>query len=255
MDVDEGASEVRSDGIAIDLDAAGASVLFATGARLEITDLEGRELRSTVASGVSNAVFLEGGDVCYTSGDHLMLWSPESGATTYMQLGEGLDASVLTAVGDRVVASTEFGPAVLIDPSTGAEIGERWMQGYTAAIAASPDGTRFAVGAHDESAIRPTLQIRDAASGDVVASVRGDDLSYISSIAWLTDDILLVMRTSTGTEIEPLTELRLADQLDTVTNIDPITPWMRLVAQEGALLLVGGFGQDVLLLRMEEMAR
>lgn len=254
-DLDDGnAVPIFSGGTAVDADVERGRLLIATdaGPRIVVTDFDGQPIASATASGAPQAVFLRDGSVCFTSGGSLTVWQPDTDTKTSAVLASDLLDSNLTAVGDFVVADAEDGPGVLVDPGTGTEIGGRWHQGYDAAISVNRAGTLFAVGAEDQSKIQPTLQLRDAQTGQVVDEVVGDELSYIESVAWLTDRILLVLRTTTGTGVEPMPELRRADQLDRVSYIEPVAPWMRIVSRQGSLLMVDGYGGQVLTLEASE---
>jgi hypothetical protein len=251
VDIDEGATRLNGMRQVLDSAPHDGRLLVLAGAQLIVTDVAGAQIAATFAS-PRQAAFLGDGSVCWLEGTDLNVWSPSSGATAHFGLASDFADAYVAGVGDRTVVYTELGTAALVDATTGHEVGSRWLAEYSTSIAGSPDGRRFAIAVHDPLRVRSTLQVRDTATGSVLQSVAGDELNVILSLAWLTPDVLLVLRATTGTQVEPYAELRLANDPTKVTGIEPVTPFMQLLAQRGPLLLVRGWGDQILLLHAEQ---
>jgi hypothetical protein len=239
-----------------DVNAVGDTFLIAPRG-IRIVDRSGAEVAKLPAfpelrASVEDAVFLADGMVAIATRHSIGVWDPETDAVGAVNSPAWLDEPTLSAVGSRVVAANLDGRAALLDPLTGRQIGEHWVPGETWSVAASPDGSRFVAAVHDRD-IRGPLEIRDAATGAVLAVNDGQELSHVTSVSWLTDQVILVMRASTGTEVIAEPELYLADALSAqAVPLQPLVDVEWFFATHGSVTLAVDSTGDVLLMRARE---
>lgn len=202
---------------------------------LTVVDRAGRVLDSLPAEGAAHGVFLADGAVAVADGGRLGVWKPAA-SPRWVSLPSELGEVMLVAVGSNVVAYGDRGLAALVDPRTGTVLGRPWAPGLFTGIAASPDGFRFASAVQTGDGPRGTVEIRDATTGAVALTAPGRELSVIDSLAWLSDDTLLVLRADTGTNVTPVPELYAVDR----TAIQGPVVGMPLLGQMFGVIARGG---------------
>jgi hypothetical protein len=143
------------------------------------------------------------------------------------------------------------GNSVLIDPSTGTELGGRWT-GEAYQAAANPDGTHFVVAVENDGRPRGDLELHEGATGAVVASYRGATETVVDQVVWLTDNVIVVMRAPLGAAVDAVPELHEVDDFDAdPTRTDLFVDEQTLRRHRDGLLVRNGDG-DVMLMRLVE---
>jgi hypothetical protein len=221
--------------------------------RLRLVTRDGRAIATMDrARSVPHAAFLDDGTIAVADGSRIGVWDPDSGTSAWSDLADGLEEAFVVAVGDLVVLDAAE-RAALVDPRSGRIIGEPWRGAGPASIAPSPDGSRFAVAVGTPGTPRGSVELRDAATGRVLAVHPGRLLSTVEAIAWPSHEIVIVMRAPTGTGQTAEPEFHLADDFGAApVAVEPFVDAPAVyVARRDLMAVVGSDGRTVLLRVLE----
>jgi hypothetical protein len=238
------------------------------GTRMLLFELAGRTLRLRVVArdgraiatmerprSVPHAAFLDDGTVAVADGSRIGVWDPDSGTSTWSDLADGLEEAFVVAVGDVVVLDSAE-RAALVDPRSGRTIGEPWRGAGPAAVAPSPDGSRFALAVGTPGTPRGSVELRDAATGRILAAHPGRLLTTVESIAWPSDEVVIVMRAPTGTGQTAVPEFHLADDFGAApVAAEPFVDAPAVYVARRDLMAAFGSDGRTLLLRVVEARR
>lgn len=226
-------------------------ILVGRPGELLVVDHDGRKLASLVDQFPVGA-FLADGTVAVVSGERIGIWDAVSDTVSWSRLPAGLGHFTITAAGMNIVVVSDHGYDVardgrLIDPRTGEQVGDAWRTGDGLAVAVSPDGSRFVVDVSTDEP-RGVLEVRDSASGELIARNEGSPETRVLKLSWLTDDVILAVRSGTDPQVPASSpELHLADAfveepllLDPILDVDSAHYY-----GNGDVIVVAGDGEVV----------
>lgn len=238
-----------------DVDADRQRLLVRTRSGFDLIARDGRLIATLANSDAADAVLLADGTIAITRQEDIGVWDPGPDSINWTLLPAGLEGASLIAVGSNVVAWEWHGGNVLLDPRTATEIGERWQAG-SYAVAASRYGRHFVAHVYQSSGHVGRLELRDGLSGETLAVDEGSEMTGIDSIAWLTDDVILVMRKPAPRyEVSmPLAqaELHTVDDFARRVTVPPLVPNQSGVVQRGASIAVFGLSGEIVLMTASE---
>ncbi len=239
-----------SDGIATDASPDGARLLLTTirdgRVVLSVIDRAGTVLGSLTAAGGAHGTFLANGAVTVADGMKVAVWSPGADPE-WNPLPANLGEVLLVAADTNVVAVGDRGESALVDPATGRQIGKAWATGGMAGVAASPDGSAFAA-VIGTDANDGTVEVRSSRTAALLATIPGQELSDVPSLAWLGDTTLLVLRhpAGPGGDVTPeVYEIDATSVSRPATGKTPVDDVLGVRARHGVLIFFGMKGSIV----------
>lgn len=218
---------------------------------LYLSDPGGNSIASLAGTVAPHAAFLQDGTIAVADGGSVGVWAPESGSATWSKLPAGLEDPFVVGVGNNIVVLAG-GTSALVDPRTGAMIGDAWESGLPTAVAASPDSREFAVAVGSDLGPYGRVELRDAVTGKVLAFDPGRELTTVDFIVWPTANMVIVMRASTGTGVESIPEVHTIDAFASRTVMQPLVADQLALVQHDDMLLAVTLTGRAELMRMTE---
>lgn len=259
-DLEEGAARmIHPAGVLKDVDAGREQLLVRTRTGLDLIGRDGGIIATLATTDVVDAVLLADGTIAVTRPDEVGVWDHATGSARWAPLPDGLAGGAsLIAVGSNVVAWTYTYDNVLLDPRTATALGDRWRAG-SYVVAASPNGRHFVAHVYTPSGHVGRLELRDGLTGETLAVDEGIDTTGIDSIAWLSDELVLVMRKPLPTYEVSVpaadAELHTVDDFATGIAAAPLAPNQSGVIQRGPYIAVFALSGEIVLMTSNEMPR
>jgi hypothetical protein len=218
-----------------------------------VVDRTGQVLSSL--DGPYSVTFLDDESVVLVEAGRIGIWGVSDGSVSWSNLPSPFDSVRITVAGRNVVV-TGSGVAAVIDPETGNQIGDAWPAGPAGGLVASPDGLRFAVAVDSGDEPNGRVEIRSAESGALIAVDPGRAFTTIEGALWPTDNVIVLMRASTGTGVEPVPEVHtLADFAAIAVETESLVTDQLAVAGRNGLVLAMSLQGRIVLLTASESVR
>jgi hypothetical protein len=239
-------------GSLVDIDASGSHFLIfqldGNKPTWSVTT-EAGEVISSVVGAYAHA-FLDDRSVVLAEPGQVGVWNITTGSVNWSDLAKPFGDGYLALVGSKVVV-TGAGRAALIDPVTGKRVGESWTA--EGPIAVSPNGSYFAVAVSSADGPHGRVELRSAQTAEVVAVDPGRELTNVDAILWPTPDLIIVVRSPTGTGVEPVPEIHtFGDFANSSVEIDPfVSEQLTVNARNAAILAFSLSGRAVLMTAAE----
>ncbi len=251
-DLDDGVARmIHPAGVLEDVDPDRERLLVRTRSGFDLIARDGSLIATLAIPDAADAVLLADGTIAVTRPKDIGVWDPVVDSLSWTPLPAGLEGASLIAVASNVVAWEWHGGNVLLDPRTATEIGERWQAG-SYAVAASPNGRHFIAHVYQSTGHVGRLELRDGLTGEILAVDEGIEMTSIDSIAWLSDEVVLVMRKPSPTyevSVPPAeAELHTVDDFATRIAIPSLTPNQSGVVQRGPYMSVFGLSGEIVLM-------